>query len=109
MVPYPERIDPRVTYEDQYFHMARPNLTDIPQFPFPPGYTLRAYRPGDEAVWTALHRAAEPFFAVDDDLFEQQYGQHVGRTEPRHDQASPQRRTECDRQRLGVTVRKCPC
>ena len=75
MVPYPERIDPRVTYEDQYFHMARPNLADIPQFPFPPGCTLRAYRPGDEDVWTALHRAAEPFFAVEDDLFEQQYGQ----------------------------------
>ena len=75
MAPYPERIDPRVTYEDQYFHMARPNLADIPQFPFPPGYTLRAYRPGDAVVWTALHRAAEPFFAVEDDLFEQQYGQ----------------------------------
>ncbi|MEZ4715254.1 MAG: hypothetical protein R2851_04080 [Caldilineaceae bacterium] len=36
---------------------------------------MRAYRPGDEDVWTALHRAAEPFFTVDDDLFEQQYGQ----------------------------------
>lgn len=74
MVLHPERVDPRVTYEDQYFHMARSDLAHIPQYTFPAGYTLRPYRPGDETHWTRLHRAAEPFFAIADDLFEQQYG-----------------------------------
>ncbi|MCB0131727.1 MAG: GNAT family N-acetyltransferase [Caldilineaceae bacterium] len=70
----PERIDPRVTYTDCYFHLVRDNFDAVPQHALPSGYTVRGYRPGDEVIWTALQRAAEPFFAIADELFEQQYG-----------------------------------
>jgi GNAT superfamily N-acetyltransferase len=71
---FPDRIDPRVTYADQGFHMARPDLDDVPQVPLPSGYAVRTYRPGDELLWTRLQRAAEPFFEIADDLFEKEYG-----------------------------------
>lgn len=76
VIMFPDRIDPRVTYTDQYFHMERDSLDEFPRVPLPAGYRLRAYRPGDEAHWIAMQQAAEPFFTVADDLFEKEYGGH---------------------------------
>lgn len=43
--------------QDHLF-MARVHLRDIPSAQPPPGCELRTYRPGDEAAWLALIRAA---------------------------------------------------
>jgi mycothiol synthase len=59
---------------DQRIEMVRPDLAGLPDPAPPPGYTLRAFRPGDEAAWTAVVRAAETQFAVGDGLFAEQYG-----------------------------------
>lgn len=69
-----ERIDPRVTYEDRFFNMVRDDFDGVPEFALPAGYRFRPFRDGDAAVWTALQRAAEPFFDIADGLFEEQYG-----------------------------------
>ena len=69
-----ERIDPRVTYEDRFFNMVRDGFDGVPKFALPAGYRFRPFRDGDAAVWTALQRAAEPFFDIADGLFEEQYG-----------------------------------
>ena len=69
-----ERIDPRVTYEDRFFTMVRDGFDGVPEFALPAGYRFRPFRDGDAAVWTALQRAAEPFFDIADGLFEEQYG-----------------------------------
>src|SRR5690606_14450356 len=55
-------------------HMVREEMENIPEYSLPPGYRFRPYREGDAATWTAIQRAAEPFFAIEDDLFERQYG-----------------------------------
>jgi GNAT superfamily N-acetyltransferase len=70
------RIDPRVTYEDGFFHMVRDGFDDVPDFALPAGYRFRPFCDSDDAVWTALQRAAEPFFDIAEGLFEEQYGAH---------------------------------
>lgn len=58
--------------------MVRPNLLGVPVVPFPDGFGIRAFRPGDEGLWTDIQRDAEPFFgpffAADNTLFETQFG-----------------------------------
>jgi len=72
----PARIDPAVTYDDVYFHMARSTCTGTPQVGLPAGYRFRAYQPGDEERWVALQRAAEPYFEITDELFTEEFGGH---------------------------------
>jgi GNAT superfamily N-acetyltransferase len=55
-------------------HMICDPIGDFPRLALPPGYRFRAYRTGDEATWTGIQRAAEPFFAIKDTLFRQEYG-----------------------------------
>lgn len=54
--------------------MVRDDMTNIPEYDLPEGYRFRAYREGDDETWTRIQRAAEPFFAIADDLFDRQYG-----------------------------------
>ncbi len=68
------QIDPAVSHPDVELHMVLESLAEIPQYPLPPGYRLRAYSPGDERVWIDLHLAAEPLISVTEPLFEEQYG-----------------------------------
>lgn len=67
-----------VTITDLYLHMIRESLTDLPQWmathALPAGYRFRLYRPGDAEAWVDLHRIAEPFLDIKDDMFEQQFG-----------------------------------
>lgn len=55
-------------------HMICEPMGAFPMRTLPPGYRFRAYQPGDEATWTEIQRAAEPFFAIKDTLFRQEYG-----------------------------------
>jgi GNAT superfamily N-acetyltransferase len=55
-------------------HMIRQDMKGYPAFALPAGYGFRLYRPGDEAIWTRLQRAAEPFFPIEDSLFQEQFG-----------------------------------
>lgn len=41
--------------------MIREDLDGIPQFELPEGFSLRMYRPGDEADWLAVHRQADRY------------------------------------------------
>jgi GNAT superfamily N-acetyltransferase len=41
--------------------MTRANLDDLPAFVMPDGFSLRWYRPGDEARWLRIHLAADHF------------------------------------------------
>ncbi len=56
------------------FNMVRDDLIGFPMCELPAGYHFRAYRPGDQAVWVALHQAAEPFIDVTQELFARQFG-----------------------------------
>jgi GNAT superfamily N-acetyltransferase len=57
-----------------FVHMIADPIATIPVYPLPDGYHFRPYRSDDEATWTAIQRAAEPFFAIEDGLFRAQYG-----------------------------------
>jgi GNAT superfamily N-acetyltransferase len=65
-----------VAYQDQFFHMVRDDFVGVPQHELPEGYRFRVFREGDDDLWTALHRAAEPYIDITDALFEEQYGKH---------------------------------
>jgi len=54
--------------------MVRGNLMDIPQFPLPPGYSMRMYRPGDEASWLRLWQQSEPFKQIAPETFQRAFG-----------------------------------
>lgn len=56
------------------FDMVRDDLRGFPIHDLPAGYTFRIYRPGDDAVWTALNRATEPFFEIKPELWGSQFG-----------------------------------
>ncbi|HSV73029.1 MAG TPA: GNAT family N-acetyltransferase [Chthonomonadales bacterium] len=57
--------------------MVRRNLRGIPDCPLPAGYLFRRYLPGDGALWTDIQRDAEPYGPIDDDLFGEQFGDHL--------------------------------
>lgn len=54
--------------------MIRDNLINLPDWGFPEGYGMRPIQPGEEALWTAVQRDAEPFFPIEDSLFDQEFG-----------------------------------
>jgi GNAT superfamily N-acetyltransferase len=54
--------------------MLRRGLEDIPEFALPGGYALRGFRPGDRETWLRVVRAAEPFMAIEPDLFDREFG-----------------------------------
>jgi GNAT superfamily N-acetyltransferase len=58
-------------------HMVRDDMVGFPLFALPAGYRFRMYREGDDATWTELHVAAEPFIKVTPELFVREYGGHL--------------------------------
>lgn len=58
--------------------MIRPHLRNLPVHPVPPGYRIRAYRPGDEHAWVAIQTAADRYNTIDLDLFHRQFGREPG-------------------------------
>lgn len=61
-------------------NMIRPDLKNIPEVPFPEGFTIRAMQPGEASFWTDIQRDAEPYFAIADDLFQLEYGSDLRAT-----------------------------
>ena len=54
--------------------MVRDDLEGLPDYPLPEGFGLRMYRPGDEANWLAIERAADLYSDHPDTAFAQQFG-----------------------------------
>ncbi len=54
--------------------MIRWSLDDIPVFPLPPGYTIRGFTPGDEAIWLAVQTAADRYHAITPKLYRAEFG-----------------------------------
>lgn len=63
--------------------MIRETMEDIPDIPFPEGFGVRNYRPGEGHIWTRIQRAAEPFFEIEDNLFEREFGNYLKEMEDR--------------------------
>jgi len=54
--------------------MARQHWAEVPECSLPAGFSVRWYRPGDEACWRKIHLAAEREVAITPELFRQQFG-----------------------------------
>jgi beta-glucuronidase len=55
-------------------NMIRPHLRDIPDVPFPDGYGVRALHRNEGGLWEDIWRDAEPFFKIENGLFEKEFG-----------------------------------
>ena len=62
---------------DAGVHLIRPTLDDLPGWPLPDGYSVRAYQEGDITTWVNLHLDAEPFFRVSAGHFLESFGDHL--------------------------------
>ena len=54
--------------------MIRPNMDNIPVYPLPDSYSIRAYTPGDENSWVELQSRTDKFNKIDIDLFHKSFG-----------------------------------
>ena len=57
--------------------MARDDLEGLPEYPFPHGYKLRSFRPGDEATWVRIHEDADRLQQVTMRTFDEEFGHDV--------------------------------
>lgn len=58
-------------------NMVREHMRGFPIYALPDGYRFRSYLPGDDATWTTLNQAAEPFFEVKPELWQREFGANV--------------------------------
>jgi GNAT superfamily N-acetyltransferase len=63
--------------------MIRDDLEGIPQFPLPPGYTIRWYQDGDEELWLEIERASEEYIEITHGLFMEWHGDHLSKLKDR--------------------------
>jgi GNAT superfamily N-acetyltransferase len=66
--------------------MVRANLTDIPQYVLPPGYSFRFYRPGDADTWVGIWQDADSILKlhnVDLKTFHETFSNDLRRLEKR--------------------------
>ncbi len=54
--------------------MVREHMEDIPEYALPPGYSIRWYRPGDEAHWVRIHLEADKYNTITPELFTREFG-----------------------------------
>jgi beta-glucuronidase len=74
----PERsAQPQPTEAGYAVAMVRPNLANLPEIPFPNGFTIRPLQPDEGALWTDIQRDAEPFFPIGNNLFQQEFGKDL--------------------------------
>jgi len=57
----------------QRLHLVRPHLGAVPAPVFPPGFGLRPFAPGDEALWWELVRSADPLRSADPVTFDRTF------------------------------------
>ncbi|MHC4715357.1 MAG: GNAT family N-acetyltransferase [Planctomycetota bacterium] len=55
-------------------NMIRADLDNIADASFPKGFGIRTMRPDEGAVWVDIHRDAEEFLTIGDDLFQREFG-----------------------------------
>jgi GNAT superfamily N-acetyltransferase len=67
----PQQDDPLENWPVQ---MIRPHLRDIPDVPFPAGYSMRPLRRNEGGLWEDIWRDAEPFMKIENGLFEREFG-----------------------------------
>jgi ribosomal protein S18 acetylase RimI-like enzyme len=58
-------------------------MRDIPEVAFPPGFGVRPMRRGEGALWIDIERDAEPYFAIGETLFSDEFGKDLAATERR--------------------------
>ena len=63
--------------------MVREHLDGIPQHALPSGFTIRWYRPGDEAHWVAIHRLADRYNVITPERFTREFGRDPERLRQR--------------------------
>lgn len=54
--------------------MVREHAGPAPEYPLPAGWTIRRYRPGDEAEWVRIWMAADRFHDATPERFQQEFG-----------------------------------
>ncbi|MHB1318562.1 MAG: GNAT family N-acetyltransferase, partial [Anaerolineae bacterium] len=73
-IPDPPPAPPPRGLSGASLYMVRTTLQDIPDIDFPEGYGIRAMRPNEGGLWLDIERDAEPFFHIEDGLFERVFG-----------------------------------
>ena len=63
--------------------MVRETMDNIPEYPFPNGYRVRAYQKREDKIWTRIQKAAEPFGQINDDLFQHEFKRDFNALEDR--------------------------
>ena len=54
--------------------MIRPHMEDIPEAPFPEGYSIRPMRSGEIGLWTDIQLDAEPYVRITPGTFLREFG-----------------------------------
>lgn len=54
--------------------MERPDLENLPDFPLPPGFSLRPHRPGDRETWLMVERDSETHSAITGEVYDREFG-----------------------------------
>jgi len=63
--------------------MFRPDLEDIPRFPYPREFSIREFRVGDEQNWLQIQRTADPFLDISEVVYEKDFQNNVGELKKR--------------------------
>ena len=63
--------------------MIRPHMRDIQDVAFPEGYSARPLRRNEGGLWEDIWRDAEPFFKIENGLFDTEFGDDPGAIERR--------------------------
>jgi len=64
-------------------YMVRRDLDAVPVLPWPDGFAVRTYRPGDAGLWTDIWSEADPFGPMDPGMFFQAFGDDLPALERR--------------------------
>jgi GNAT superfamily N-acetyltransferase len=72
-----------IIQQDLYIRMERDDLAGIADYPLPPDFSLRWYRPGDEQQWVVIHRSAEKHVEVDRQVYTDVFGNDIAALQER--------------------------
>jgi GNAT superfamily N-acetyltransferase len=74
VAPAPQAVEPAPPPSGWGVTMIRPNMADIPQVPFPDGFSARPMRPDDGGLWADIWRDADEYGPIEPELFLNQFG-----------------------------------
>jgi len=81
MPEQPSSPAPRLGLAGYEVFMIRPNLLDIPQVPFPEGFSIRPMRMDEGGVWTDIERDAEEYFPITEQTFHVEFDRDLPATQ----------------------------